>query len=132
MVKFGIFSKNIYVFLICGILFTTSTNGRLKVLFYVNTRRKKKDEETDMIKGAQKQMIVVRTGNSPYFDEAYFVLRREVRSEQQRKTDILSEADRILRESGGGGTVRRRHGRLWLLFAFLFGLAMGLLLRFFF
>lgn len=86
-----------------------------------------------MIKGAQKQMIVVRTGNSPYFDEAYFVLRREVRSEQQRKSDILSEADRILRESGGsGGTVRRRHGRLWLLSAFLFGLAMGLLLRFFF
>ena len=31
-----------------------------------------------MIKGAQKQMIVLRTADSRYFDEAYFVLRREI------------------------------------------------------
>ena len=52
-----------------------------------------------MIKGSQKQMIVVRTGSSRYFDEAYFVLRRNVKPERGEQTDMLSEADRILRES---------------------------------
>ena len=50
-----------------------------------------------MIKGAQKQMIVVRTGHSHYFDEAYFVLRREMRA-PRCKRDMLREANRILEE----------------------------------
>lgn len=86
-----------------------------------------------MIKGAQKQMIVVRTGNSPYFDEAYFVLRRDVRPERQETPDILSEADRILRESGGSvckPTVKKRRV-LWLIVAFLAGVAAGIAVRFF-
>ena len=77
-----------------------------------------------MIKGAQKQMIVLRTGNSPYFDEAYFVLRREIRSEQSNRIDILAEANKILEESTRGS---RRHSRFhtpgWLLF--LLGLLCG-------
>lgn len=85
-----------------------------------------------MIKGAQKQMIVIRTGNSPYFDEAYFVLRRDVKPGRQEKTDILSEADRILRESGGTapGGKRRKKGRIWILAAFLIGVAVGIVTRF--
>lgn len=86
-----------------------------------------------MIKGAQKQMIVVRTGNSPYFDEAYFVLRRDIHPEKQEKTDILSEANRILHESGGGGgssALRRRRQKFWILFAFLAGIAVGFAVRF--
>lgn len=82
-----------------------------------------------MIKGAQKQMIVVRTGNSPYFDEAYFVLRRDIRPEKQERPDILSEANRILHESGGGNgrrSVRRKRDVLWALFAFLVGVAVGI------
>jgi hypothetical protein len=51
-----------------------------------------------MIKGARKQMIVVRTGNNRYFDEAYFVLREEVQRESRKNTDILSEANRLLEE----------------------------------
>ncbi len=77
-----------------------------------------------MIKGAQKQMIVLRTGNSPYFDEAYFVLRREVRSEQSNRIDILAEANKILEENTRGA---KRHSRChvpsWLLF--LAGLLCG-------
>ena len=41
-----------------------------------------------MLKGAQKQMIVVRTGDSEYFDEAYFVLRREVRVGRRGRGDL--------------------------------------------
>lgn len=84
-----------------------------------------------MIKGAQKQMIVIRTGNSPYFDEAYFVLRRGVRPEKREKPDILSEADRILRESGSCRTAGKKKRPRWLmLFAFLAGLAVGVAVHF--
>ncbi len=53
-----------------------------------------------MIKGSQKQMIVLRTSSSRYFDEAYFVLRREVSHRRGSNTDLLREAERILDENG--------------------------------
>lgn len=49
-----------------------------------------------MIKGARKEMIVVRTGNNRYFDEAYFVLREDIQQKGQNNKDILNEANRIL------------------------------------
>ena len=53
-----------------------------------------------MIKGARKQLIVIRTGNSRYFDEAYFVLRREVKPRRTSRDEMIKEANRILAESG--------------------------------
>lgn len=79
-----------------------------------------------MLKGAQKQMIVVRTGDSKYFDEAYFVLRRGVESGRGHRSDLLSEANRILGECENakrGRGCRRGRGRLF----FLLGLLSGLL-----
>ncbi len=64
-----------------------------------------------MIKGAQKQMIVVRTGDSRYFDEAYFVLRREIKNPKGKRNDMLLEANRILEETAPD-TNRGRFGRL--------------------
>ena len=54
----------------------------------------------EMIKGTQKQMIVLRTGESRYFDEAYFVLRREIKAQRSEKDEMISEANRILRDCG--------------------------------
>ncbi|MBR3893923.1 MAG: hypothetical protein IKJ35_02125 [Clostridia bacterium] len=51
-----------------------------------------------MMKGAQKQMIVVRTSDSRYFDEAYFVLRRDVNARREDKSEMISEANRILND----------------------------------
>ena len=80
-----------------------------------------------MIKGAQKQMIVVRTGNSRYFDEAYFVLRRELQNERCDRSDILLEADRILRESAPQDG-RGKHKKRRTLLCFLGGVFCGALL----
>ena len=73
-----------------------------------------------MIKGAKKQMIVLRTSDSRYFDEAYFVLRRSVSEHTACGEDILGEANRILAES----SLRQRRGaradgarRWWFFFA---------------
>ncbi|MBQ8309588.1 MAG: hypothetical protein IJX80_01080 [Clostridia bacterium] len=52
-----------------------------------------------MIKGARKQMIVLRTGSSRYFDEAYFVLRNDVSDGAAKRNDILNEANKILSEN---------------------------------
>ena len=68
-----------------------------------------------MIKGTQKQMIVLRTGESRYFDEAYFVLRREVKPDPRVKNDILQEANRILEESRVLPRERRKRMKRWWL-----------------
>ena len=77
-----------------------------------------------MIKGSQKQMIVVRTGDSRYFDEAYFVLRRDVRPGRGEKTDLLTEANRILHESQTGRP-SGRPCRLRAVLLFALGLLLG-------
>ncbi len=49
-----------------------------------------------MLRGAKKNMIVVRTRDSRLFEEAYFVMRRDRRPETADDRDILWEANRIL------------------------------------
>ncbi len=86
-----------------------------------------------MIKGAQKQLIVLRTANSPYFDEAYFVLRHSPKTQRQNRTDILSEANRILEENALSTPETKRpprRGWLWFLGGFLCGGSGGALLLF--
>ena len=77
-----------------------------------------------MIKGAQKQMIVLRTGDSRYFDEAYFVLRREVKPHRSSRDEMIKEANRILSESGLDLRPRKRRipRGVWL---FLAGILCG-------
>ncbi len=74
-----------------------------------------------MIKGAKKEMIVVRTGNSRYFDEAYFVLRHAPKENRQCH-DLLAEANRILCESTVLPKREAKHRRL---FFFLAGMLAG-------
>lgn len=83
-----------------------------------------------MIKGTQKQMIVLRTANSRYFDEAYFVLRREIKPQKDRKTDMLGEANRILQESALSPSYlqKKRTGWIWFLAGLLPGAGVAALI----
>lgn len=73
-----------------------------------------------MIKGIQKSMIWVQTPKSDCFEEAYFVVRKELGADRQRGNEMLREANRILAEHEEmkqterdvGGRKRER----WLLF----------------
>ena len=70
-----------------------------------------------MIKGARKEMIVVRIGDSSYFNEAYFVLRDDTKKDKQKSKDILSEANRILAEIAPEHPVASKNkNRQWLFF----------------
>ena len=77
-----------------------------------------------MIKGAQKRMIVVKTGESRVFEEAYFVLRRESRAD---RLDMLAEANRII-ENCGGTRRKTRTARATALLYALCGLIAGMIL----
>lgn len=77
-----------------------------------------------MIKGAQKQLIVLRTQNSRYFDEAYFVVRKEIKTKNSNTGDMLREATRILEESElSPPSVSKKKGKGW--FFFLLGIFLG-------
>jgi len=87
-----------------------------------------------MIKGAQKQMIVLRTADSRFFDEAYFVLRREIPATHGATGEMLYEANRILRENTHADPLPvKRKKRGWILFGigFLVGMTASATLTFF-
>ncbi len=69
-----------------------------------------------MIKGAQKNMIVVKTADSPHFEEAYFVMRTRREAEA---SDMMAEANRIIEAYVPEGRRGRRKGplqvKLWQL-----------------
>lgn len=84
-----------------------------------------------MIRGTQKKMIVIRTHESRVFEEAYFVMRRDTRLPAD-DSDMLTEADRIIRRSAQGlgcgtdtegrSTWKRHISRLlWLLSGMILG-----------
>ena len=59
-----------------------------------------------MLKGAQKRMIVVRTRDSRLFEEAYFVMRRDLPDTDAHGSDMLWEANRIIDRSLGASMPR--------------------------
>ena len=66
-----------------------------------------------MVKGCQREMIVMQTGDSALFESAYLVLRREKR--EVPFSDMMAEANRIIGLSGGVVKRRRTWGK-WLFF----------------
>ena len=77
-----------------------------------------------MIKGAQKQMIVLKTSASRYFEEAYFVLKSDLKPKKRERTDMLTEANRILKESENVRTGRKKaKSSIWW---FILGLLAGI------
>lgn len=81
-----------------------------------------------MIKGCQREMIVMQTQDSALFESAYFILRRQ--RVPPGKQDMVAEANRII-GAGSGYLAAKRKGkrRFWL---FALGFACGALLAAFF
>ena len=73
-----------------------------------------------MLKGCQREMILLQTKESEMFECAYFVLRRDRRGDAGG--DMMAEAHRILGEGGGVSPRRRvRVGGIWFLLGCLLG-----------
>ena len=61
-----------------------------------------------MMKGTHKQMVVVRTSGSRYYEAAYFVLRDGGLPPTDSESTMVAEANRILDESQLMPQPRRR------------------------
>lgn len=83
-----------------------------------------------MLKGCQRDLIVLHTTDSPLFEDAFFVLR--TMSAPPNDTDMLAEAGRII--SSGDTFFKRRKRkkrfRISPLLAYLVGVATGALALF--
>lgn len=77
-----------------------------------------------MVKGTHKQMVVVRTKDSRYYEQAYFVLRDGGMATPDSESTMVAEANRILDESQLMPQPRRRRlPSRWASFAL--GVAVG-------
>ena len=74
-----------------------------------------------MIKGCQKEMIVMQTQDSAVFESAYFILRRQ--KAVSGKADMLAEANRII--GAGNAYMKRRRKKRVHVWAFLIGNGCG-------
>lgn len=78
------------------------------------------------IKGTQRRMIAVRTKDSRYFEEAYFIVKDSV---DGSGCDMVSEAERIVRskicEDGGSKGKLNKRMIISLLIAFSIGAAVS-------
>ncbi|MBO5415149.1 MAG: hypothetical protein J6A83_00790 [Clostridia bacterium] len=52
-----------------------------------------------MIRGIQREMIMVKTDKSSIFESACFLLRTDIANERPREADMLREANRIIEEN---------------------------------
>ena len=79
-----------------------------------------------MLKGYQKRLIMMPTRESPLFESAYFILRKDSRPKSPTKNEMLSEATRILEENTLSPR-KRDFTRLHLAVALLAGFFLGAL-----
>ena len=61
-----------------------------------------------MIKGIQKNMILVQTPNNRYFESAYFILRHDLSAKEQKENEMIKEANRIIDENSAYGSGQRK------------------------
>ncbi len=84
-----------------------------------------------MLKGYQRKLIMMPTRDSTLYETAYFVMREDNTGREPSKTEMLSEATRILEAgamTGGSKKYRKSHLLLALLLGFFIGLSSSLLL----
>lgn len=63
------------------------------------------------MRGCEKRVIHLKKTNSHLFDEAYFIVKREAELSSFGESDMVLEANRIIKESLGQDESRIRSGR---------------------
>ena len=87
-----------------------------------------------MIKGTNRQMIVVKLAGSGFFDSACFILRRDAQRGAEAERDMLCEANRIVLQMDARRKNARRGGWKSIILGasmLMLGAAIGFFLSFF-
>ncbi len=84
-----------------------------------------------MIKGINKNMVVVKNTGSKYFEEAHFIVKNSASDKSER--DLVREAGRIvgavLKESGVQSKPKSAFGKaVTFILSFVAGIAVGIVL----
>lgn len=79
-----------------------------------------------MLKGCQKRMIFVRDTGSELFDEAYFILKRDIPYDESLEDDIVRTATAIINQNPFPKSPKRVKKNCKALFCFLLGLIIGI------
>ncbi len=109
------------VFNLYGKMYEIRTFGEIIPL----EKHKITKEENIMLKGIQKNMIMIKLPRSQSFEAAYFILRSS--GKEPRQGEMVREANRIIAESGlcsvkGDRAGRQRWERIML---FIYGVLSG-------
>ena len=78
-----------------------------------------------MIKGCQKKIIQVKDTKSPFFEEAYFVLKSSIDTSLNEKIDIVSEATSIINRYSPNISTNGPYRRKFRLIFFILGAVFG-------
>ena len=81
-------------------------------------------KEKDMLKGIQRQTVLIKTPENRSFEEVHFLMRSDLPPKESAENDLVREANRILEEIGFSNAKRRKKGMRPLL-AFLMGILLG-------
>lgn len=85
------------------------------------------------IKGAQRRMVQMRITDSRYYEEAFFLLKKDFPPLRASDGEMLAEANRILGECAGWQKAQKQPRAAkagWLICGFFFGAAVSLLVFF--
>ena len=66
-----------------------------------------------MVKGINKQMVVLKIEGNHLYDSACFILKNEVRHAKAREKEMLLEANRILAEMDIGNPKKKKGRVFW-------------------
>ncbi len=88
-----------------------------------------------MLKGCQKQMVVLRGTGSEVFEEAYFILKNKIHLKNAGDTALLLEANKLLEENRQAppqnkrnqASANKRFGIIYFLLGLLLGVTLSLI-----
>lgn len=82
------------------------------------------------MRGYQKKVIFLKDTGSHLFDEAYFVVSRQGEEAMVNKSDMIFEANRIIKESLGDREARLRGKRVRFRISLLVSFFLGAIITF--
>ena len=79
-----------------------------------------------MIKGCQKRIILVRDTGSELFDEAYFILKKDIPCDDSIEGDIVRAATAIINQNSFPKSTKKTKKNRKSFLYFLLGLTIGI------
>ena len=78
-----------------------------------------------MVKGCERRLVIYKSTNSKYFSEIHFIMKEEIDTKNEKRNDIIAEANKIVEESMIKSEKLNKKARKRLSFLLFFLLGFG-------